>query len=413
MTSREEIEGPLYPDSLQRCNSPQLFSSASSAGNAATEASETLGGDENQSWNCNCDCDAGPRDHESQTVPDSSQDNNISRRFARLVNGCGSKKFNPSQEPTLEKNIISGLRWKPRSLKAVLWSALGALILAFLSTILCIVVLVAPDHKPVEEWPSTLWPVSPSVLLAICSATVNISLGFAFSEGVNISWWTCALRGTTIKELQNLWLFGNSFVAAMKKGRSFSRMALATIVVTAVTIDDPLLQRASTTILMTSNPGERIVNLTLATHLPFGYTGFQVVLRSGQLANQQAILTDRFQQVIQAYSQRRPIPAITFSGCRGTCNGTVCAVGHPTSLNPLETAEALNAPLLRVQYSNYKVNTTATWSCKIRYGEVIEMDDMVDGAAGDEDMAGFAGRKRLVMAHSHRVGEPIKGTVYY
>jgi hypothetical protein len=109
----------------------------------------------------------------------------------------------PVTNPSLEKDDFHngngnlGMAWEPKNFRRFPWSALFALFLAASATFACIGILVGSDGKIVEDW-----PVSPSVWLAILSATANASLRYALSEAVNIAWWTRALKGGTIRELQ-------------------------------------------------------------------------------------------------------------------------------------------------------------------------------------------------------------------
>ena len=116
-----------------------------------------------------------------------------------------------------------------------------------------------------------------------------------------------------------------SLKAAVLSFRQFNLVALATIVVTAVVIDGPLLQRASSTTLV-----ERIekvsVNITIAREAPFGYSGIDIASDNARKANS-AMPTSWFLRTLQAYNQRDLIPASPGFGCQGTCTGEIEAAG--------------------------------------------------------------------------------------
>jgi hypothetical protein len=98
--------------------------------------------------------------------------------------------------------------------------------------------------------------------------------------------------------------------AATTAGRKFNLIALASIAVTAVAIDGALLQRASTATFdynAYTKPVERQVNATIATHLPFGYSGFEVMSYQGSGRAHQAYLRDRFQSIMDDYANSNPI----------------------------------------------------------------------------------------------------------
>jgi len=98
---------------------------------------------------------------------------------------------------------------------------------------------------------------------------------FAFAEGTKIAWWSKALQGGTIKDLHIRASHADSFWSALFSGRQFNFVTLASIAVTIMVIDQPLIQRASSVISM---PKTTPVNITalIAPEIPWGFTGFQV-----------------------------------------------------------------------------------------------------------------------------------------
>lgn len=86
-------------------------------------------------------------------------------------------------------------------------------LLALLVVVLCAVadgiVLWKSDGQQIDTW-----IMSPSVILAILSAIANTCLAYAKSEGIIVSWWRKALRGSTLGELNNYWEFGENLLAA-------------------------------------------------------------------------------------------------------------------------------------------------------------------------------------------------------
>ena len=108
--------------------------------------------------------------------------------------------------------------------------------------------------------------------LALLTTVTNMLLRYAFKEGVVIAWWNKALRGGTVKDVHKQWSSGDGFWSAPGAGRHFNLISLASIAVTLVFVDQPLIQRASTVI---SVPRTYLTNVTatIAPEIPPGYTG--------------------------------------------------------------------------------------------------------------------------------------------
>jgi hypothetical protein len=143
---------------------------------------------------------------------------------------------------------------------------IGALILVLACTAGCIVVLISSNGKPLKAW-----KVQPTVLLALFSAIANTALAFALTQGVALSWWNRALKGSTVRELHQHWKFGTSIWACLTNLKWFNFVALANLMVTLVVVDGPLWQRSST---VTSHPvnGTISIEAMIAPEIPTGYT---------------------------------------------------------------------------------------------------------------------------------------------
>ena len=195
------------------------------------------------------------------------------------------------------------------------------------------VILWKSDGKDVESW-----TISPSVLLSILSAVAKVSLHFSRSKGVVTAWWRKALAGGKLKDLDRYWKSGDSIVAAGISGRRFNVVALATLVVSVVVFDGPLLQRAST---IGSRQVVKTVNVTapIAQEIPYGYTALANIDGAEQLT----VMKQTFAQIVNAYARRDPI-ITDFRGCVGNCSGTVKVAGLAIncSISSVEWNNALN-----------------------------------------------------------------------
>ncbi|KAF2491618.1 hypothetical protein BU16DRAFT_123522 [Lophium mytilinum] len=254
-----------------------------------------------------------PMQETSKNTP-SSQSAKNGELHSNLSRVSGDLEHSTSQ--------ICGLPWEPGFFRQLPWSAFGALFLALASILACIIIVVSSHGKLVDTW-----PVKPSIWLALLAAATNACLRYAFVEGASIFWWNQAVQGGTIQGLHQTWMSGTRLKAAVTAGRRFDWLALASIVVAVVAIDGPLLQRASSTTLKVLDPRPAIVNVTVATEVPLGYSGFELQSGTGGMKSERPFLSSRFQQVMQAYSARSPISATDFSGCRGTCSGAIKAAG--------------------------------------------------------------------------------------
>ena len=124
----------------------------------------------------------------------------------------------------------------------------------------------------------------------------------------------------------------------MTPGRGFNLVALATLAAQVVIVDGPLLQRASTVVsIQVTKP----VNVTaaIAQEIPYGYTGYGFFSVNSSYFGGPAIMVMNatFADIFNQYVTRAPITT-TFTGCVGSCVGTIKAAGlalecsHETAL---------------------------------------------------------------------------------
>lgn len=212
--------------------------------------------------------------------------------------------------------------WETGVIRRLPWMALAALTATLCFGAAAAVVLWLSDGQNTQSW----FYVSPSVLLAICTMLANACLGFALSEGFVIAWWTQAMQTGPVRRLHDNWSYGTSFFGALEGIFKGSLISLATIAASVVIVDGPLLQRASTTSITQRSSISPAVNITIATHLPFGYTGMDFAGDVGAQA-QRPVLTPWSLPVILAYNQGDAITASTASGCAGVCKGIVEGAG--------------------------------------------------------------------------------------
>lgn len=88
--------------------------------------------------------------------------------------------------------------------------------------------------------PTSSWRAEPSIYIAAFTAIANLSVRYACVHGVVITWWTRAIRGSSVAKLHQDWRHGSTLHGALTAGRSTGLLALACIFSTIVVIDGPV-----------------------------------------------------------------------------------------------------------------------------------------------------------------------------
>jgi len=214
-----------------------------------------------------------------------------------------------------------GRPWRASVVRRLPWDALLTFFGAIASAILMVVVILKSNNDPVSNW-----PVAPAVYLAIVSVVANILLRYAFSRGVELSWWVAAMKDDTkVQDLHNIWLYGTSLRSAFVAGRNFNLVALAAILLALVPANAPLAQRASTTVTRTTTADIAIPLVAAPTIGPWMETG-QITGR----AHAVSYLTASFAKVLQDHLVSAPI-TVSQACDSGTCKGVVHAAGFEVS----------------------------------------------------------------------------------
>jgi hypothetical protein len=143
---------------------------------------------------------------------------------------------------------------------------IGALLLVSACLVGCIIILVMSNGQSVSAW-----KLQPNVMLAIFSAVSNSALAFALTEGITLSWWNRARRGSTLKDLHQRWKQGTSVWACLADLKLFNLVAFASVVTALVVVDGPLWQRAST-VISRSLDGPISIEALITPVIPPGYT---------------------------------------------------------------------------------------------------------------------------------------------
>lgn len=225
-------------------------------------------------------------------------------------------KYHSHHTHTIYNPVGRGQAWHSGALVRFPWLGIGALFASILGIVASIAILIASDKKPISDW-----TFQPTVYLSIASTLTNITLYFAFTKGVTISWWRRAMKDEThLADLHRYWDYSSSLWAASTAGRRFNLVALACVLVAIAPINGPFLQRASrvTTAQQHSSP---TLEISLAPAIPFGFSGYI----SGR-GYDVSLYTTNFTPTVQAYNNRALIN-IGPTGCGGVCSAKVLAAG--------------------------------------------------------------------------------------
>ena len=130
--------------------------------------------------------------------------------------------------------------WNTALLRCGPLSGILGMFVAIACIFACLGVLAGSNGAAVSKW-----TVQPSEYLAILTAVANLAMRYACVQGIVIAWWTRALRGSTLSRLHWDWRSGSTLIGALTSGRRMGWFGLACIFSILVTVDGPLLQRAT------------------------------------------------------------------------------------------------------------------------------------------------------------------------
>ncbi|KAI1743486.1 hypothetical protein F4680DRAFT_456676 [Xylaria scruposa] len=222
------------------------------------------------------------------------------------------------------------LAWECNRWKRFPWQASCAFVVVLILFAAMAVVLHTSDNQEVSSWPSSQRSVPVSVVLAILVNVANLCLAIALSQGYTVSWWREALKGAEISRLQFDLSVQHGFAALLRSSRSFNRFLLAALIAIIVSIaDGPILQRASTTGLLTLGPTSTNVTIFVSPEpLPANFSAW-----SG-IADPPSLLTPVFANVSKAYASHEDI-MLPYSGCDGnsSCEAAMAGPGFDTICN--------------------------------------------------------------------------------
>lgn len=204
--------------------------------------------------------------------------------------------------------------WKPSLWRHGPLLGDGALLLSVCCILAGLVVLLASDRRPVQEWNT-----SPSVYLSITTTACNTLIRLGLAQGVPVFWWRQALKGCRLGDLHRQWTNSRNLARALTSRHVLSPVALATFASTLLLLAGPLLQRASSVGTLVPE-GLVNVEIRIAPELPSGWAGYV------QFSTTNLIPSDAAKDALSGFLNQEPMTTAV-SGCRGICNGTVRGPG--------------------------------------------------------------------------------------
>ncbi|KAH8126884.1 hypothetical protein FP744_10001087 [Trichoderma asperellum] len=198
---------------------------------------------------------------------------------------------------------IDGIPWLPGFWRRIPWRTVGALVGFFVTCGMMGLVLILSEGKETNSWPTHNKYITVPVLLSLLVGVAVLFLTVANSEGLAISWWIKALKGTKLKELQyDLEVTSNLLVGVFRPSL-FNLVTLSAIIALIVSVGtSAIMQRSSTTISKSIGPYPTNIDVpVLNTTLPANFSGWA---GSG---SQISLLMPAFASVYKEYSNRSSI----------------------------------------------------------------------------------------------------------
>jgi hypothetical protein len=133
--------------------------------------------------------------------------------------------------------------------------------------------------------------------------------------------------GTQLHDLHDTWSAGTSVLDAVLSLRSFNLVAIAGVLMCAVPINGPLLQKSTSVRSKVVSETIRL-ELPIAKQYPGGYTGISTN-RGAEID----LITSNFSTILQVFNRNEPINITTRSNssnyvCDGSCSTVIQAAGY-------------------------------------------------------------------------------------
>lgn len=152
---------------------------------------------------------------QAQVVDDASQEKGLSAAAA-TVTSESSNSDSPKEQQ----------EWKPGWFTQFPYTGFGALLGVVICSAAAVAVVYASNGKAKSQWKIK---AAPNVLLSIFNSLASILVTMAVGQGIAISWWRRAMKGTTVENLHHSWSFSSSIAAIVKQYKFFNIIALVSV----------------------------------------------------------------------------------------------------------------------------------------------------------------------------------------
>lgn len=141
-------------------------------------------------------------------IPESEEDGAVA------VEGASDRLSSITDQSLERAKRAPPRQWVPTLVQFGPLSGMFCLLLALSSIVASLGILAGSDGQPVRHWE---WPVS--TYLAIFTAIANLSVRYAVIQGVAVTWWLRAAKGSPLAKMHWDWRAGTSVRGALTAGR--------------------------------------------------------------------------------------------------------------------------------------------------------------------------------------------------
>lgn len=98
----------------------------------------------------------------------------------------------------------TGRPWSPGFWTQLPLSGLLTLLVGFVCATAALTIALLSDEKPLDYWTVGTYALQPTVMIAVLTTLANALLGYAFTSGIAIYWWTSTMAGRSLHHLHAL-----------------------------------------------------------------------------------------------------------------------------------------------------------------------------------------------------------------
>lgn len=254
---------------------------------------------------------------------------------------------NESSSSSLKKKE----QWRPGFFHQFPWMGFGGLLGVLICTSVCMVIVYVSNGKARSQWKSL---AAPNVLISVFTAVASILVTMSVGNGIAISWWRKAMKGSTVEELHASWSFGSSVLSIITGLKFFNVMALAALCTKLAIIDGILFQKALTTQTALGPPRNYTVDTYSFDTLPV--TGKLNSFGNSTAEQSFAMTYDTMywinSDIYTGIDWTSYFVGEQFSGCEGLCGLTYRGFGFSSSCALVTYAENASRNRTAVQAGN-------------------------------------------------------------